>query len=213
MSKLVLQATRNGYYFTLDRVTGEHLVTSKFGQAANWAKDTLRKDGAPDRDPAKDATVPGALVSPTNGGTTNWPPPAYSPDTGLFYVPEHNDYAMYYLTDPDPRGSMGLGGKSEVAVGGIGRFITAIDYKTGKIVWRHELLGGGGGTGMLTTAGKLLFANDGAGNLMALDPATGKPLWHSRIGNGTNAPETFMLDGKQYILQAVGDALFAFKLY
>jgi alcohol dehydrogenase (cytochrome c) len=213
MSKLVLQATRNGYFFTIDRVTGEHLVTSKFGQAANWAKG-LDKNGAPLRDPEKDATIPGALVSPTNGGITNWPPPAYSPDTGLFYVPEHNGYAMYYLTDPDPRGSMGLGGKQEVGVGSAGNFLTAIDYKTGKIVWRHQYPGaGGGGTGLLATAGRLLFAGDGGGNLVAFDVATGKPIWHSRIGNLSNAPETYQLDGHQYLLVATGDTLYAFTLY
>jgi alcohol dehydrogenase (cytochrome c) len=165
----------------------------------------------------KDATTPGSLVSPTNAGTTNWFPPAYSPDTGLFYVPEHDQYAMYYLTDPDPRGSMGLGGKSEVGVGSTGDYLDAIDYRTGKIAWRHKFPGGGGagpqGTGVLATAGKLLFAHDPSGNLVAFDPATGKPLWHSHMGMGTNAPETYMLDGHQYILAAAGDALFAFTLY
>ena len=213
--KLVLQATRNGYYFTLDRENGKLVVSRKYSMAANWARPELRKDGAPDRDPAKDSTVPGALVSPTNPGTTNWPPPAYSPDAGLFYVTENDDFAMYYLTDPDPRGSMGLGGKTEVSVGTLGRYITAIDYKTAKVVWRHKWPGtgqGGGGTGLLTTAGRLLLANDLGGNLVVLDPATGTPIWHWHIGGGTNAPETYLLDGKQYILQAAGDTLYAFVL-
>ena len=65
---------------------------------------------------------------------------------------------------------------------------------------------------MLTTAGKLLFAGDGAGNIVAFDPANGKPLWHSRIGNVSNAPETYMLDGKQYLLVAAGDMLAAFAI-
>ena len=65
---------------------------------------------------------------------------------------------------------------------------------------------------MLTTAGKLLFAGDGAGNIVAFDPANGKPLWHSRIGSVSNAPETYMLDGKQYLLVAAGDMLAAFAL-
>ena len=158
--------------------------------------------------------MPGALVSPTNGGTTNWPPATFSEDAGLFYVPQHNGYAMYYLTDPDPRGSMGLGGKTEVGVGSTGEFLTAIDYRTGKVAWRHQYsgAGGGGGTGLLATAGRLLFANDGSGNLAAFDPATGRALWHTRIGNGTNAPETYAIDGHQYVLQAVGDLLYAFVL-
>ena len=114
--KLVLTAARNGYYFTLDRVTGERLVTSKYGSSTNWAKG-LNKFGGPQHDPAKDPTVGGSLVSPTSDGTINWEPPAYSPDTGLFYVPEGNGFSIFYLTELDPRGSMGLGGKEEAAVG------------------------------------------------------------------------------------------------
>ena len=65
---------------------------------------------------------------------------------------------------------------------------------------------------MLTTAGRLLFAGDGSGNLVGFDAATGKPLWHSRIGMVSNAPQTYLLDGKQYVLASAGDALFAFSL-
>jgi alcohol dehydrogenase (cytochrome c) len=214
--KLVLQATLNGYFFVLDRVTGEHLLTSKFGEAVNWSNKFNAK-GSPMPDPEKDATVPGSLVSPTNGGATNWPPPAYSPDTGLFYVPEHEGYAMYYLTETDPRGSMGLGGKEEDAVGSTGNSIEAIDYKTGKIAWKHVFPGGGngigGGTGLLVTAGKVLFGADAAGNFVAYDAANGKALWHSHIGSVGNAPETYMLDGHQYVIvTGNGDRVYAFVM-
>jgi len=212
MRKLVLTAARNGYYFTLDRVTGERLVTSKYGAATNWAEG-LNKFGAPQRDVAKDPTAPGSLVSPTADGTINWQPPAYSPDTGLFYVAEHNGYSLFYLTDVDPRGSMGLGGHEEVSVGTGGNFLTAIDYKTGKVAWRHSYSGNGGGGGLLTTAGRLLFAGDGAGNLVAHNADTGKPLWNTRIGNITNAPQTYMLDGRQFLVAATGDMLWSFVLY
>jgi alcohol dehydrogenase (cytochrome c) len=210
--KLVLTAARNGYFFTLDRVTGERLVTSKYGMRTNWAKG-LNKFGAPQHDPAKDATVGGSLTSPTSGGTVNWEPPAYSPDTGLFYVPEDNSYSIFYLTELDPRGSMGLGGKEEVGVGTGGNYLSAIDYRTGKVVWRHSYYGSGGGGGLLTTAGNLLFAGDGAGNFIAHDAATGKPVWHTRIGNITNAPQTYMLDGRQYVTVATGDSLWSFVMY
>ena len=212
--KMVLHADRNGYFYTLDRLTGEHLATGKFSIAANWAKEINGK-GQPVRDPAKDSSVPGALVSPNNPGATNWPPAAYSPDTGLFYVPTNEAYAMYYLTETDPRGAMGLGGKEEDGLGTLGAYLTAIDYKTAKVVWQHRYPGTTGnlGNGILTTAGKLLFAGDIGGNLVAYDPANGKILWHSHIGQVTNAPETYMLDGHQYILVAAGDSLFAFALY
>ena len=75
--------------------------------------------------------------------------------------------------------------------------------------------GGGnrGAPGLLTTAGKLLFGGDVSGNIVALDPATGKLLWHSQIGQVTNAPETFMVDGRQYLLVGAGDTLFSFTMY
>ena len=212
--KMVSTAARNGYFFTVDRVTGEGIASSKFGTTTNWAKG-LRKNGSPDPNPEKEALVPGSLVSPVEGGVTNWPPPAYSPETGLFYTQENNGFQLVYLTDPDPRGSMGLGGKQTVAVGSYPSYLTAIDPKTGTIAWRHEYPGnsGGGGAGLLATAGKLLFAGDKGGNLVAHDPATGKPLWHSRIGNISNAPQTYMLDGHQYVIVAVGDTLYTYTLY
>jgi alcohol dehydrogenase (cytochrome c) len=208
--KLVSTAQRNGYFYTLDRVTGEHIVTAKYGTTTNWAKN-MRPNGVVDPNPLKEATIPGSLVSPVESGVTNWPPAAYSLETGLFYIPEHNGFNLLYLTDPDPRGSMGLGGKSVSVVGSAGDYLTAIDYKTGRIAWRKPISGGGGG--LLATAGGVLFAGDGGGNFMALDSRDGRPLWHTRIGNGSNAPETYLVDGQQHVLIAVGDTLYAFTLY
>ena len=211
-----MTASRNGYYFTLDRLTGERLVTSTFSDTVNWAKG-LNAKGQPVRDPAKDHHVGGALVSSNNGGATNWPPQAFSPETGLLYVPTAENYAMYYLTELDPRGAMGLGGKDEVGVSGIGSYITALDYKTGKVAWKRKFTTATsearGGPGLLVTAGKLLFGGDISGNFIAFDPANGKTLWHSRIGNVTNAPETYMVGGKQHVLVAAGDSLYSFALY
>jgi alcohol dehydrogenase (cytochrome c) len=213
--KLVSTAARNGYFFTLDRVTGEPVATERYGKFTNWVKGEA-KNGQPRRDPEKDPSIGGSIVSPPAGGTINWQPPAYNPDTGLFYVAEHNAYSIFYLTDPDPRGSMGLGGKEEVRVAQRGSFLTAIEPKTGKIAWRREfpgVNGGGGGGGMLTTAGGLVFSGDGGGSLVAYDAATGTPLWNTRIGQVTNPPQTYMVDGHQYLIAAVGDRLYAFTLY
>ena len=210
--KLVMTASRNGFFFVVDRVTGEHLLTSKWGKETNWAN-TLNKFGGPERDKSKDATIAGSLASPNSGGTINWQPPTFSPDTKLFYVPENDSFSIFYLTDMDPRGSMGLGGKEEADVGSSGSYLTAIDYKTGKIAWRHSYYGHGGGGGLLSTAGGLVFGSDGEGNLVAHDAKDGKPLWHTRIGNASNAPQTFMLDGKQYVTVASGDNVWSFVMY
>ncbi len=214
--KMVMTAARNGYFFVVDRVTGEHLLTSQFSETVNWSKGINQK-GQPIWNPEKDSSVGGSLVSSSNPGATNWPPPSFSPDTGLFYVPLSESYSMYYLTETDPRGAMGLGGKDEQNLTSTA-YIAAIDYKTGKTVWRHPYPGsvyggGGGGTnGMLTTAGKLLFAGDTSGNLVAYDPADGKILWHSHLGNISNAPQTYMLDGQQFLIVAAGDTIYSFTV-
>jgi alcohol dehydrogenase (cytochrome c) len=166
------------------------------------------------RIPAKDYDVAGAIVSPANGGIVNWPPPAYNPATGLAYYPTTDSYAMYYLSTLDPRGAMGLGGKEEISLGSAGAYLTAMDYKTGKMVWQHRYPGigaSGGLTGLLTTAGDLVFGGDPSGNFVAFDAANGTPIWHSRIG-ASNAPETYELDGHQYLLEAGGDSVYAFRL-
>ena len=213
MRKLVMTAARNGYFFVLDRTTGEHLVTSRYGSATNWVQN-LDEKGRPIRKLEKDASVGGALVSPTAGGTVNWEPPAFNPLTGLFYVPERNGFSIFYLLDLDPRGSMGLGGIESASVGSAGAYLTALDYRTGKAAWRYKYTGGnGGGGGVLTTAGKLVFAGDGSGNIVAHDASTGKALWHSRVGGVTNPPQTYMLDGRQYLIVGTGDTLWAFYLY
>jgi alcohol dehydrogenase (cytochrome c) len=120
MRKLVMTAARNGYFFVLDRVTGEHLLTTKYGSTTNWVKEIDAK-GRPMRNPEKDASIGGALVSPSAGGTINWQPPAFNPNTGLFYVGENNLYSIFYLLDTDPRGSMGLGGHRDRLPHGTGR--------------------------------------------------------------------------------------------
>jgi alcohol dehydrogenase (cytochrome c) len=124
---------------------------------------------------------------------------------------------MYYLTEPDPRGALGLGGKEERNLGSLGSYITAIDYKTGKIAWQHKfrtIANTGLATGLLTTAGDLLFAGDVSGNFIAFDPVKGVPLWHSQLGQvPSNAAQTYTIDGRQQVLVAAGDTLFAFTLY
>jgi alcohol dehydrogenase (cytochrome c) len=205
MRNLVITATRNGFFFVLDRKTGEHLLTSKFGLVNNWTLG-LDAQGRPKRNPDKDATVAGSLV---NNDVTNYPPPSFSPDTGLFYVPEQNTLRISYLIDTDPRGSMGLGGIGGGASLSYGSFIDAIDYKTGEIKWRHEI--GGGSPGLLSTAGGVLFTSDGQ-NIVSWDAKTGKALWHAQIGGLSSPPETFMLDGKQHVLANGTAGMYMFVL-
>jgi alcohol dehydrogenase (cytochrome c) len=209
--KMLAQAARNGIFTLLDRTNGESLITKGF-VGVNWMKG-LDAKGQPIPDPAKEPKVDGSLVNTPGGGGTNWPPPSFSPDTGLFYVNAKQGYSVTYLTDDDPEpqgyGGGGGGGMSEP-------ILEAIDYKTGDIAWKHVYPSGGFANafpGILTTAGKLLFTGDPSNNLIAYDPSNGKALWHLRLnGNVSDGPSTFFLEGKQYLIVGAGDTLWAFKL-
>jgi alcohol dehydrogenase (cytochrome c) len=205
MRKLIMTATRNGFFFVLDRTTGEHLLTGKLGIVNNWTSG-LDAKGQPKRNPHKDAEIAGALV---NNQVLNYPPPTFSPDTGLFYVNEGNSLRISYLMEPDPRGSMGLGGTGGGANVSFGNNLVAVDYKTGRIAWRKPL--NGGSVGLLSTAGGVLFLSNGQ-NVEAWDAATGKGLWYSQIGGLQSPPETFMLDGKQHMVFSSGGSLYTFVL-
>lgn len=207
--KLLAQANRNGYFFVLDRVTGKNILSEPFLKTMNWSKgvDSL---GRPIPNPAKEPQIPGVLVSPPSGGATNWPSPSFSPETGLFYVSTSTSYSMFYLTDTDPHPE-GYGA-AERSVANLGSSLLAIDYKTAKIAWKHEFPSGGL-TGLLSTAGALLFSGDGSQHLVAFDSSSGKILWHAGLSaNVSNGPETYLLDGKQYLIVGAGDSVFAFAL-
>jgi acido-empty-quinoprotein group A len=208
--KLLLQASRNGFFFVLDRTNGQHILTKPFIDTLNWTKG-LNAKGQPIPDPAKYPSTDGVLVSPASNGGTNWPPPSFNPETGLFYVGTNKTFSMYYLTDTDPR-PQGWGGVDRPA-GNEGGALLAIDYKTGKPAWRHDWPGGSTGVvGMLSTAGKLLFTSNG-NNFIAFDPRNGKILWHAGLtATPSNAPMTYTVDGKQYVLIAAADTLYAFTL-
>ena len=206
--KLVAQASRNGYFFVLDRTNGKNLVTSEFVKT-NWAKGVDSK-GQPIPNPAKEPQIDGALVSPNQGGAANWPPPSYSPATGLFYVNATQAFSEYYIFD-DTEKPEGWAGNDR---GGSSRsMLQAIDYKTGKITWSHKWEGATVRSGVLSTAGNLVITGDPSNNLVALNAQTGEPLWHANLAAGvSNGPITYKLDGTQYLVVAAGDTLFAFAM-
>jgi alcohol dehydrogenase (cytochrome c) len=208
--KLLAVASRNGYFFVLDRTNGKALITAPFLDL-NWSKGVNAK-GQPIPDPAKEPKVDGTLVIPASGGATNWPPPSFSPDTGLFYVSATPSYAVYYLTDTSPRPE-GYGGRDESVWGE--SVLIAMDYQTGKIRWKHVYPAPGQKHlgGILTTAGGLLFTGDPSRNFIAFDPVTGEILWHAKLDDETsNGPMTYELDGKQYVVVGAGATLHAFTL-
>ena len=206
--KLLAQANRNGYFFVLDRTTGGHVLTTAFAPN-NWAKG-IDGQGRPIRNPDKDPKPAGAFVIPSEGGGTNWFPPSLDPETSLFYVRVVRSAAVYYLTDTSPKPEAWGGIDKTVWTGPSS--IEAIDPTTGKIAWDH-MTGRDGSSGLLTTAGNLLFGGDGSGNALALNPSNGKTLWHVNLNETmANGPITYELDGQQYVVFAAGAKLFAFTL-
>ncbi len=210
--KLLAQAARNGYFFVLDRTNGASVVSKPF-VPLNWAKGVDDK-GQPIPDSAKEPKVEGALLSMAAGGATNWMPPSYDPDTGLFYVNATRGYSLAYLTDTDAKPE-GYGGSARPLWSE--HVLEALDYKTGAVAWSHAYANGGifglGGPGILTTAGGLLFSGDYMDNLIAYDPRDGRILWHfPMLAPLSNGPMTYELDGHQYLVAGAGDTLYAFTL-
>jgi alcohol dehydrogenase (cytochrome c) len=203
--KMLMQASRNGYFFVVDRTNGKSLLTAPF-VPVNWAShidDQGRPIPAPDKEPAPD----GRLIAPDEGGATNFRSPSYDPKTGLFIVSARDSYSIYFSKPSD--GAYGWAG-ADYGLWGNG-LIKAIDYQTGKIRWTHDI-GEGRGAGVLTTSNGLTFTADNRGNFLALDTKDGKTLFHSGIGEMNSSPITYELDGKQYILTSGGGVLFAWKL-
>jgi len=203
---MVMQASRNGYFFVLDRTNGKNLLTAPFA-SANWAKG-IDADGRPIPNPEKEPKRDGRLVSPNEAGATNYRSPSFDPQSGLFIVSAQDAYGLYFFK-PE-HGDYGWAGASP-SVTGKG-FIRALDYQTGKIKWSHPIGDGAGTAGVLTTATGVTFTGDNSVNLIALRTSDGTTLWHSNIGRVGNSPITYMLDGKQYLLVAAGDGLYTFRV-
>lgn len=209
--KLLAQAARNGFFVTLDRVTGEHLVVKPF-VPLDWASG-LSPDGEPIPIPDKDPSV-GGSINIVNA--SNWPAPAYNQQTGLFYVNSVEGKAIYYLTDDSAKPS-GYGGTGS-GVGPARRVLKAIEPLTGNVVWKHVYPNLNNapttvGASILTTASHLVITGDDQRNLIVFSADKGWILWrHELDASESGGIVTYMLDGKQYIVFGAGSSLYAWSL-
>ncbi len=205
--KLLLQASRNGYYFVLDRTNGAALLSVPYAEI-NWSQGVDAK-GQPIGKIDKYPTHAGTLVEPDALGATNWMSPSFDPETGLLYVDAHRSFSMYYDYATDkPEGFAGrdLSIWSESS-------LKAIDYKTGHAKWEHPLGRWEDWAGVLSTAGNVVFTGDTQGNMLALDARTGATLWHAYGGGAVQtAPITYELDDRQYVLIGSSGVLYALSL-
>jgi alcohol dehydrogenase (cytochrome c) len=227
--KLMLWANRNGFFYVLDRATGEFLQGTPFVKV-NWASG-LDARGRPIQTPQP----PGAPTWPGNQGGTNWYSPSFSPRTGLFYLSAWVDYASYFRREYQEfevgRNYAGGGHRAVTPVPdspgiGIGRRspinnwtdavahgeVIALDPSTGQQRWsfrQYDVTD----SGIMTTATDLLFTGGREGYFHALDARTGELLWRASLGGQiVNAPISFAIDDKQYIATISGNNLVAFAL-
>ena len=210
---LIAQANRNGYFYVIDRATGKLVLANAYGKTT-WS-DSKDAEGRPVAKKEASPTLEGHTVCPGALGTTNFMAPAYDQQTSLFYVTAR-DQCDIFSTAPQPyeAGHAYYGSAyfpSEEAEPYRG-FLKAIDPTTGNIKWKFEHTSPTW-SGVLATAGGLVFTGDAEGNFIALDAASGKPLWHFQMGGAVYAaPIAFAVDGKEYVAIAAGSAIYAFGL-
>jgi PQQ-dependent dehydrogenase (methanol/ethanol family) len=190
-AKLLLHADRNGFFYVLDRTNGEVLLAKPFLHRNDWAS-SIGPDGRP-------------VVKDPHGcpnDAANWDSTAFSPETRLYYflaleqcVSDRN--SGY----PDQQGQ---------------RFLRAVNIDTGEIVWEVPQPGAARAktwSGVLATAGGLIFYGQPNGGFVAVDQKSGKTLWRFPTNIFMKAsPMTFMVDGKQYIAVAAGPNILCFGL-
>ncbi len=208
--KLMAFANRNAFYYLLDRATGEYLQAVPFAKQT-WAQ-RIDDNGRPVALPGNEPTPEGTLVYPSLQGATNWFSPSYSPATGFFYVAVREMGSYYFKSDVAYKaGNPFMGGGEQALDGDKAKgYIRALDALTGERKWEFELLSPPW-AGVMATAGGLVFGGTNEGNFFALDAPTGKPLWNFQTGGAIRTnPISFAVDGKEYVVIAAGNAVYAF---
>ena len=211
--KLMLWANRNGFYYVLDRVTGEFLHAEPFAKQ-NWAKG-IDGSGRPIPDPAMRPTTAGVSTWPSPIGALSWQSPTYSPRTHMFYVPTL-EWGQIVYKDVKPvdysPGQYYLGGGHNAIPGDESLYfaVRALDPLTGKRIWEYKnpnrpnwwKTGG-----LVSTAGDIIFGGDDT-DLFILDATTGQQLWRKNVGGRINAsPIAYAVNGRQVFALAAGRSI------
>ena len=214
--KLMLHADRNGFFYVFDRRDGMLLLAKPFVKNLTWASG-IGSNGRPILRPNQEPTPEGTKVCPSQDGATNWFSPSFNPATGLYYVQTFEKCSIYTKSDSGDwaSGKSYLGGSQRTARDPEPqRILKAIDIRTGTITWALPQPGPAhswGGT-LTTASGLVIFGEDG-GALMAVDAASGTPLWSTQTNHMWKAsPMTYMFDGKQFVAVAAGPNIIAFAI-
>ncbi|MGJ8669536.1 MAG: PQQ-dependent dehydrogenase, methanol/ethanol family [Oceanococcus sp.] len=209
--KVIMHAPKNGFFYVIDRDTGKPLSAEKLGKVT-WAERVDMATGRPVEVPGARYENGEALIWPGSGGMHNWHPMAFSPDTGLVYIPTREMAGYYNDGGRDPRvwkmsreDPMGLDGFfGDVPSNAGSSALLAWNPQTQSRVWEVATPGLSNG-GVITTRGGLVFQGRADGRFVANDAASGDELWSHAMGVGTQAPPmSFSVDGQQHVAVLAG---------
>lgn len=232
--KVIMQANKDGFYYVVDRITGQFISGQPFVQE-NWAKGLDEVTGRPIVNPEARYGTDTVSITPGPGGGHNWAPMSFNPNTGLVYIPASTAGSMNFAVDENftykaGQSNLGIAGMGRGGRGGpppppdpnakkpitppmIGppaaegqrRALVAWDPVTQTQRWQAPE-GGSIGGGTVTTAGNLVFQVSPQGHLFAYSADKGEKLLDVDTGlpGGMGPPMTYMIDGKQYVALAGG---------
>jgi len=212
--QVIVQAPKNGFFYVVDRVTGEFISGEPFADDVTWALG-IGEDGRPmETEIARYGNSEnGAYLSPGPTGSHNWPPMAWNEETGFVYLPAKNNNFYYAKTETLEytqgiwnTGTIFRGGDRPVRpeVQGPTTMMLAWDPVENREVWRVPAEGENGGA--LSTGGGLVLWGTGD-RMVAFDARTGQEVWSAEVGRGTATPMTYAIDGRQYITILAGRAV------
>jgi PQQ-dependent dehydrogenase (methanol/ethanol family) len=214
--KVIMQASKNGFFYVLDRKTGEFISGAPFVSGITWASGLDRKSGRPVETPAAYAGLDPIIVSPDPGGAHNWNPMAFNPTTGFVYLPAKVGTQGLHVPDAKWKYNArvpNLGG-DPFYEGPMTAKLRSLPPPTGELLawdpvkqraaWHapYPVVEGGG---VLTTGGNLVFQGRADGVLAAYRATDGQRLWEFDAGTGIMAPPvTYLVDGQQYVSVMAG---------
>jgi len=214
--KVIMQANKNGFFYVLDRETGEFISGTAFVSGVTWASGLDPKTGRPIESHSGYQGFDAVIVSPSPDGAHNWNPMAFSPATGLVYLPAKIGTEALHAPDPGWKYNPDKDnlGDEELYDGPLNAKLASLPSPTGellawdpvgrRVVWRVKYPVAEG-AGVLATGGNLVFQGRGDGILAVYRATDGKQLWTFDAGTGIMAPPvTYELDGVQYVSVLAG---------